>query len=83
MNKKYTYRWTKREDLGVPDNNYESTADYIICEPQYDFGDYLMDRNVPYEKDGDVYYVLGENDERTGEAYWIIEEEDTDEDLYC
>lgn len=83
MNKKYTYRWTNREDLSIPDNNYEATADYIICKPPYDFGDYLTDRNVPYEKDGDIYYVLDENNKRTGEAYWIIEEEDTDEDLYC
>lgn len=83
MNKKYTYRWTNREDLGVPDNNYEATADYIICESGYTFGDYLADRNIPYEKDGDVYYVLDESDNRTGEAYWIIDIEDTDEDLYC
>lgn len=80
-NVKYTYRWTKHEDFNVPDNNYEATSDYIICEPLYDFGDYLNDNNVPYEKDGDTYYVLDENGERTGEAYWITSEEETNENI--
>ena len=80
-NVKYTYRWTANEDYNVPDNNYEAESDYIIIEPPYDFGDYLNNANVSYEKDGDTYYVLGENEERTGEAYWITSTEETDEDI--
>ena len=40
-NVKYTYRWTEREDYSIPDNNYNPTAESIVCEPPYDFGDYL------------------------------------------
>ena len=80
-NIKYTFRWTEREDYSIPDNNYTPTADSIVCEPPYDFGDYLADNDVCYEKEEDTYYVLAENGERTGEAYWIISEEETDEDI--
>ena len=79
-NVKYTYRWTKREDYSIPDNNYTPTADSIVCEPSYNFGHYLADNGVCYEKEEDTYYVLDEDGERTGEAYWIISEE-TDEDI--
>ena len=80
-NVNYTYRWTEREDYSIPDNNYTPTADSIVCEPPYNFGYYLSDNEIPYEQEGDTYYLLNEDGERTGEAYWIISEEETDEDI--
>ena len=80
-NIKITFRWTEREDYSIPDNNYTLTADSIVCEPPYNFGDYLSDNDVSYEQEGNTYYVLDDNGERTGEAYWIISEEETDEDI--
>lgn len=81
MNKKYVYRWTVNEEFSVPNNNYSCETEYIICEPPYDFEDFLSDSNVNFEKDGNMYYVLGEDGERTGEAFWVISVMDTDEDI--
>ena len=81
MNKKYTYRWTANEDYSIPNNNYNEETDYIITDGVYDFADWLKDNEVNADQDGDKFYVLDEFNERTGEAYWIINEEDTDEDL--
>ena len=78
---KYTFRWTEREDYSIPDNNYTPTADSIVCKPPYNFGHYLSDNGIPYEQEGDTYYVVNDDGERTGEAYWIISEEETDEDI--
>ena len=80
-NVKYTYRWTEREDYSIPDNNYNPTAESIVCEPPYDFGDYLSDNDVSYEQEENTYYVLDENGERTGGAYWITSTEETDEGI--
>ena len=80
-NVKYTFRWTEREDYSIPDNNYTPTADSIVCKPPYNFGHYLSDNGIPYEQEGDTYYVVNDYGERTGEAYWIISEEETDEDI--
>lgn len=80
-NIKITFRWTEREDYSIPDNNYTPTAESIICKPPYNFGDYLSDNDVSYEQEGDTYYLLNEDGERTGEAYWVISEEETDEDI--
>ena len=70
MNNKIIYRW----------NNSPET-DYIITDGIYDFADWLSDNGVNAEKDGDTFYVIGSNGERTGETYTIIREEPTDEDL--
>ena len=80
-NIKITFRWTEREDKSVPDNNYTPTADSIVCKPPYDFGYYLSDNGIIHEQEGETYYGLDENGERTGEAYWVILEEETDEDI--
>lgn len=81
-NIKYTFRWTAREDNSIPENNYTPTAESIVCEPPFDFGCYLSDNlEVAYEQEGDTYYLLNDDGERTGEAYWIISEEETDEDI--
>ena len=81
MNKKYTYRWTENEDYSVPNNNYNEETDYIITDGVYDFADWLQDSGVNAEQNGDKFYVLDECGDRTGGAYWIICEEDTDEEL--
>lgn len=81
MNRKYTYRWTQNEDYDAPDNNYGVETDYIITDGVYDFADWLQDNGVYTEQEGDTFYVLDDDGERTGEAYWVIREEDTNEDL--
>ena len=82
MNKKYTYYWTAREDLGIPENNYNPESDYEICGEGYSFGDYLSDYcEKQYEQEDNRYYILGENGERTGECYMVVSEEDTDEEI--
>ena len=83
MNRKYTYRWTANEDYSIFNNNYSEESDYIITDGVYDFSDYLRDNGVNFEQDGNTYYVLDECEERTGEAYLIISEEDTTEELVC
>lgn len=83
MNKKYTYRWTANEDYSKPNNNYSDETDYIITDGIYDFEDWLND-NVPdyrIERDGNTYCLVDVNGDRTGEAYLVINEEDTDEEL--
>lgn len=79
-NIKITYVWTKKEDLGMPNNNYNEEAEHIIVEPPFDFGDWLQNNNVNFEheKESETYYVLNEYEERTGEAYKIIKEEETE-----
>lgn len=78
-NIKYTYTFTPHEDYSVPNNNYDSETDYIIVEPPYDFMDWLNDNGVQAEQDGDAYYVLDIDGDRTGESYFIVSTEPTDE----
>lgn len=83
MNKKYTYRWTANEDYSKTDDKFTEETDYIITDGVYDFEDWLND-NVPdyrIERDGNTYYLVDVNGDRTGEAYWVIREENTDEEL--
>lgn len=88
MNKKFTYRWTSNEDYSIPNNNYAEETEHIITDGVYDFEDWLSDSlykmyagNYTYERDGDKYYILDGCNERTGEVYWLINEEDTDEEV--
>lgn len=81
MNTKYIYRWTPDEDYSKPNNNYNEETDYIITDGIYDFSDWLQSYDVRFEEEDGTYYVLDENGDRTGEAYWIINVEETDEDL--
>lgn len=85
MNKKYEYKHTMNEDFNVPDNNYGVETDYIVCEPPYDFFDFLCDNNVPFEYDdiSDTFYVIDDEGNRTGEVFLIINISDTDEQLCC
>lgn len=83
MNNKITFRFTARYDESQPDNNFEATADCIVTDGQYDFSDFLSDRDVNFENEGNYYFVIDDDGERTGEAYWITREEPTDEDLHA
>ena len=71
-NTKITYRWNDNEE-----------TDYTITDGVYDFSDWLYDNGVYYEFDEEwnIYYVLDDNGERTGEQYSIISIEPTEEDL--
>lgn len=80
MNKKYTYIWTANEDFSKPNNNYNEESNYIITDGVYDFADWLQDSGVNAEQDGNTFYTLDECGEHTGEAYLIINDEDTDEE---
>lgn len=81
MNKKYTFRTTDNEDFSKPNNNYIEETEYIVTDGIYDFSDYLSDCGIAAENVDDKFYVVDEDEERTGEVYWIISEEDTDEEI--
>lgn len=81
MNKKYIYRTTAKEDYSKPNNNYNDETDYLVTDGVYDFSDYLSDCGIAAEQVDDKLYVINEDGERTGEVYWIISEEDTDEEI--
>ena len=88
MNKKYTYVWTEREDLSLPNNNYSDEKEYIVTDGVYNFEDWLRDMicrnsdgNWAVEREGNTFYILDGCNERTGEAYLLISEENTNDDL--
>ena len=84
VNNKITYRHTSRYDNSLPDNNFETEAMNIVTDGVYDFKDFLSDRGVEFEEDSDCdgLFWVTEYGERTGEAYMVIKEEPTDEDLH-
>lgn len=81
-NVKYTFYWTAHEDKGAIRNNYTDTADSVVCGPGYTFGDHLSDYHdiQQFEQEGNSYYLVDKNGERTGECYLVVSEEETDED---
>ena len=82
MNKKITYRFSAHFDINKPNWNLDAESSYIVTDGDYDFNDYLRDRNVDFEIEDDrFFFVLDDNGERTGECYVITDECDTDEDL--
>lgn len=78
MSTKISYQWTKTEDMNIPNNNYDCETETIILQDGLDFRDYLSNLSIAFELDGITYHVL-EDGERTGEAYIICSEEETDE----
>ena len=80
-NTKYTYNWTAYEDKNLPNNNYSEEVETLICEKPYDFNSFLEDNGLRYEHEADTFYILNESGERTGAAYQILAEEDTDEEI--
>lgn len=77
MNKRINYRWY----ANYMENQYSEELDSIVTDGTYDFEDWIRDSNFAVERDGDCYYILDGCDERTGEMYQVISEEDTEEDL--
>lgn len=71
-NTKINFKWNDCEDL-----------DSIITDGIYDLGDWLSDNGVKHEYDNntETYYVLDEFGKRTGETYFVINTEPTEEDL--
>ena len=41
----------------------------------------MVNGNFAVEREGDMYYILDGCNERTGEMYQVISEEDTEENL--
>lgn len=85
VNTKITYRRTANEDKSKPDNNFSTETDYIITDGIYDMTDYIREQIIngdgrDVEQDGNTYYII-EDGERTGEAFWVISTEETDEEL--
>jgi hypothetical protein len=77
-NTKITFRWTKNEDMSKPNNNYNEETEYIIVGEDYDFADWLQDNDVDAEEESGTFYVLDDDDERTGEAYQIVSTEEVE-----
>lgn len=84
MNKRINFRFFKN----YMESQYEEELDSIVTDGVYDFEDWLGERlyqmtdgNFSFERDGDCYYVLDGCNERTGEMYQVISEEETKEDL--
>ena len=80
MNKEITFKFTSNYDINTTDWSKNDDVSYIIFKDGYNFGDYLRDRGVAYEAENErLYFVLDENNARTGECYFISSIEDTDE----
>lgn len=84
MNKRINYRWYSN----YMENQCSDELDSIVTDGVYDFEDWIRDRiyrmtdgNFSVERDGDCYYILDECNERTGDMYRVISEEDTEEEL--
>lgn len=87
MNTKITFISTMHYDESQPNNGFNEEKDFIVCGDGYTFDDWLSDQNVRFnqdEDDTDTYFVLDDDlsaETRTGEAYMIISEEPTEEEL--
>ena len=79
MNTKIEYKWTKNEDMNIPNNNYGCETETVVLQDGFDFGDLLQTGEVEFEHESEsnTYYIL-EDGERTGEAYLICSEEPTE-----
>lgn len=84
MNTKIIYKWTGAYNENMPDNNFESETNFIITDGIYDLTDYIRERaEKDFEEDDQCegFYWIVEDGERTGEAYMVVAEQATDEDL--
>ena len=79
MSKKIEYKYTEREDKNIPDNNYGWETTTVVLNDGFDFGDFLEVRGFEFEHESEsnTYYIL-EDRERTGEAFLIYSEEETE-----
>lgn len=79
--KKIEYAIAGEYNLSVPNNGFNCETDYIVTDGVYDFSDWLNDNGVQFEEENDIYFVLNNSGDRTGEAFMIVSEEETDEEL--
>ena len=81
MNTKVTYVFaaTAGETERLKNSSYYDEVETVVFGESYDFGDYLIDNDVNYEQEDNMYYVLNDQNERTGEAFKVIKEEATEE----
>ncbi len=80
-NIKILYKWTYDYNESEPDNGFLAETDYIVTDGVYGFGDYLLDRGVQFENEDDIYYVVDDDGDRTGEAFMIVGESATNEEI--
>lgn len=67
--------WAREFDHGKTGNGFDDTTWTEVFEDDaYGMEDYLTDRGVRYEYDEEcgVYFVIGDDDERTGEAFQVV-----------
>ena len=81
MNTKIIYTWTNNYDESQPYNGFAEETDYIITDGIYEFDDYLSDNDAQFEIENDIYYIIDDNGDRTGEAYMIVDELETEEEI--
>lgn len=76
-NTKITYRHANRFDPAQPDCGFAAETEYIVTDGDYDFADWLTDNDVAndYDKTQDIYFVVDNAGDRTGEAYQIVSTE--------
>lgn len=82
-NMKIEFEWTKNFDIGAERCGFdmERKTDHIITDGDYIFDDYLSDNGVRFEHEDNIYFVIDDDGNRTGEAYRIVEEAETDEEI--
>lgn len=80
-NTKITYRHATNYDLAQPNCGFADETNYIVTDGDYSFSDWLYDSDVAYVYDAcyDIYFVVDNAGERTGEAYQIVSIAPTDD----
>ncbi len=79
-NVRIEYRWTNGYDKGMHNCGFVGETQYIVVEPPYEFGDWIRDHGGYYEEENGTFFII-KNEERTGEAFCIVSETETDEEL--
>ncbi len=77
----YVFAATAEDTKLLKSSSYYNEMETIVFGESYDFGDYLSDRDVNWEQEDNMYYVLDDQNERTGESFKVIKEEETEEEL--
>lgn len=77
----YVFAATAGDTEQLKNSSYYNEVETIVFGESYDFGDWLNDNDVIYEHEDNMYYVLDDQNERTGEAYKVIKEEETEEEM--
>jgi hypothetical protein len=73
--KKVTFKFATNYNQGTPNNGFSEELSHEIFDDDYDFSDWLKDNSISYEESNGTYFVLDDEDNRTGEAYEIVSED--------